>query len=632
VSKKQVPVADALMSREDMGVWQRNLFARTLRMITAATFPVVLLALYYVYVTQALWLTPVILGAYSVIIIGAFVPQIPYPLRVWAFLAVLLGLGLGDLLTYGWGRDVRIYWLGAMLFATLFLGGRHGLGVLIGICVVLGLFVVGIVTGVFVPPLYPTAAYPHFSLLVGLVIFVAVTIGLYASFNYLVPRLLTALQKSAALSISLEEQQAVLAERTRTLQEANTNLQRRAMFLEASTQVSQALATVFEAEILLEQAVNLIVQHFDFYRAAIFLTDDEGQSVQLHAAASIGGRRMTMRSQRWRVGDLNAVGMVLANQEPCIVTKGRRNVAYATEVDLAVVRSEAALPLMVGSRLIGVLDVYSGEEVIFDQDDVHALQGLAGLLSVAVDNARRLGDEAAVLEAASPLYRLAHQLATTRTEREIYAAMLGALRDFNPARVFIFRQSRLPNSHTPPAEQAYLVAEMRGGDMSFYEQYITAAAIHHIGDLINFGAMLESSLVIGDLSMPYHSGSADVDRLLSNLAAELGVLALTLAPMRMESQCLGVVLITYNTPHQFTPLQGQLQRVLTNLATVALERIRLLHEAQTRVGRERWLREFGEQVLRIPDLETMVAQSAQLLQDAVQAESVLVSLAPPGEG
>jgi multidrug efflux pump subunit AcrA (membrane-fusion protein) len=82
--------------------------------------------------------------------------------------------------------------------------------------------------------------------------------------------LLTALQKSAALSASLEEQQNVLAERTRALQEANTNLQRRAMYLEASTQVSQALATVFELEILLEQAVNLIVQHFDFYRARHF--------------------------------------------------------------------------------------------------------------------------------------------------------------------------------------------------------------------------------------------------------------------------------------------------------------------------------------------------------------------------
>ena len=338
---------------------------------------------------------------------------------------------------------------------------------------------------------------------------------------------------------------------------------------------------------------------------------------------------MTLRTQRWRAGEHNAVGVALANRQPCIMTTGKRTMPYATEVDLSMVRAEAALPLLVGERLLGVLDVYSGEEAAFDPDDVRALQGLTGLLSVAVDNARRLGDEAAVLEAASPLYRLAHRLATTRTEREIYAAMLESLRDFNPARVFIFRQSRLPHAHMSAAEQAYLVAEMRGAEINFHDQYITAANIQHIGDLINFGVTLESALVIGDLSASYHSGSADVDRVLVNLAAELGILALALAPMRLESQCLGVVLITYNTPHQFTPLQGQLQRVLANLATVALERIRLLHEAQTRVSRERWLREFGEQVMRIPDLEMMVAQSAQMLQDAVQADGVLLSLAPP---
>jgi GAF domain-containing protein len=489
--------------------------------------------------------------------------------------------------------------------------------------------VVGVLTKTFLPSYYSVAAYPPLTLIVGWVIFMVFALGLYASFNYLFPRLLNALQKGADLSTSLEEQQAVLAERTRALQEANTNLQRRAMYLEASTQVSQALSTIFELEILLEQAVNLIVQHFDFYRAVIFLAEEDGQSARLHATASVGGRRVTLRTQRWRAGEHNAVGMALANRHPCIMTTGKRNMPYATEVDLSMVRAEAALPLLVGDRLLGVLDVYSGEEAAFDQDDVRALQGLTGLLSVAIDNARRLGDEAAVLEAASPLYRLAHRLATTRTEREIYAAMLESLRDFNPARVFIFRQSRLPSAHMSAAEQAYLVAEMRGVEANFYDQYITAADIRHIGDLINFGVTLESSLVIGNLSATYHSGNADVDRVLVNLATELGIMALTLAPMRLESECLGVLLITYNTPHQFTPLQGQLQRVLANLATVALERIRLLHEAQTRVSRERWLREFGEQVMRIPDLEMMVAQSAQLLQDAVQADGVLLSLTPP---
>lgn len=631
MSKTAKPVTAAPLSEDALSVWQYALFTRMLRLVVVAVFPVALLGFYYVYATQNLWLAPAIVGAYSVLLVVAFVPQIPYHLRVWGFLGVLLALGLGDLLVYGWGRDARIYWVGAMLFATLFLGGRHGVIVLSVTSILLGAFVLGVVTGAFTPQHHPLADYSPLALFVGWIIFVIFAVGMHASFNYLFPRLLTALQSSAALSVSLEQQQAILSERTQALQEANTNLQRRAMYLEASTQVSQAVATVFELEILLDRAVNQIVKHFDFYRAVIFLTEEDEQVARLNAVASLGGRRPPVRTHRWRAGDLNAVGTVLADRKPCIVTKNHRTMAYATEVDLSVARAEAALPLLVGERLIGVLDVYSREDTAFDPDDVRALEGMAGLLAVAMDNARRLGDEAAVLEAASPLYRLAHRLATTRTEQEIYAAMLESLRDFNPARVFIFRQSRQPHLPASAAEQPYLVAEMRGAEANFYEQYLSAADIPHIGDLVNFGLTLESTLAIGDLSASYHSGSADVDAVLANLVTELGIVAVTLAPMRLETHCLGVLLITYNTPHVFTPLQGQLQRVLANLAAVALERIRLLHEAQTRVNRERWLREFGEQVMRIPDLETMVAQSAQLLQDVVQAEGVLVSLAPPEE-
>jgi hypothetical protein len=88
------------------------------------------------------------------------------------------------------------------------------------------------------------------------------------------------------------------------------------------------------------------------------------------------------------------------------MTTGKRTMPYATEVDLSMVRAEAALPLLVGERLLGVLDIYSGEKPL-SIPTMCAPCRPDRLLSVAVDNARRLGDEAAVLEAASPLYRLA---------------------------------------------------------------------------------------------------------------------------------------------------------------------------------------------------------------------------------
>jgi GAF domain-containing protein len=245
-------------------------------------------------------------------------------------------------------------------------------------------------------------------------------------------------------------------------------------------------------------------------------------------------------------------------------------------------------------------------------------------LAVAITNAQRLGDEASLLEATSPLYRLAHRIATTRTEREIYIAMLEPLRDFNPTRAFVFRTEDDPAA-------AYIAAEMRGGELNFHEQRFMASNIQYIGDLVASSANIESPLLLSSLGTA-PTGLADVDALLAQLATELGVLGIVIVPLRIESNFLGTLLVTYDTPHKFTSLQAQLYRVLADMSGVALERTMLVRQAESRLERERWIREFGEHVMRIPDLETVLVQSTELLQNAVQADSILVSLLPPDEG
>jgi GAF domain-containing protein len=47
-------------------------------------------------------------------------------------------------------------------------------------------------------------------------------------------------------------------------------------------------------------------------------------------------------------------------------------------------RSEAAVPLRVGDRIVGVMDVQSNEPGAFQEDDVRTLQILADQLAVAV--------------------------------------------------------------------------------------------------------------------------------------------------------------------------------------------------------------------------------------------------------
>lgn len=621
MSKKQVTTKNTAQSFQKMEVWQRELFEKTLRILAFASLLVLVAGLYYVVITQNAWSVPILLFSYGLIVAVAFMRRIPFTWRVWVFLGVLLAMGVFDLLTYGWGEDGRIYLLGAALFAILFLGGRHGLVAFVISSTILFVFVIAASTGILSLVISPKVTYSPETLWISFIVYMAISTGLFISFNYILPRLFGALQKGADLSHELEIERATLSERTRTLQDANLNLQRRALYLESSTRIAQALATMVELDTLLDQAVNLIAGAFSFSHVAVFLMDSEEEWAVLRAASSAEGHRLLSSQYRVRCGSESMVGQVARDFRPHIVPHFNATVTP----DLPTTRSEMTLPLMAGTQRIGVLDIQSTEEAAFDQDDMRVLQGLSGVLAAAISNAKRLGDEASVLEAASPLYRLARRLATARTEREIYTAILESLRGFSPAQAFIFRfEEGLPS--------AYMAAEMRNGELAFHEQRIWAADIQYIGEIVAFSLAVRSSVMIGDLTESYQSGQADIDAVLVHLAEDVGILSLALTPMWVGPVLVGTLLVTYNAPHYFTPLQGQLYLVLADLGGRALERIWLLQQAQAHLESERWIREFGEVVMRIPDLETMIAQSAALLQDVSKSDGVLVSLSAPEQG
>ncbi len=67
-------------------------------------------------------------------------------------------------------------------------------------------------------------------------------------------------------------------------------------------------------------------------------------------------------------------------------------------------RSEMALPLKIGNRVIGVLDVQSRQANAFNQDDLETLQVLADQIALAIENARLLADSQQALRELEDLY------------------------------------------------------------------------------------------------------------------------------------------------------------------------------------------------------------------------------------
>jgi len=180
-----------------------------------------------------------------------------------------------------------------------------------------------------------------------------------------------------ALYNDLEEK---VAQRTQLLQQANYQIQRRAIQMQATIEVGQAMTSILEPDSLLKQVVRLIQDRFVYSQVAIYTSDGPGQPLALRAAA----------------GDANT-SYASDQPVPRLVQRAYNEGAPATESHLQpitvgpparYVRFEVALPLRVGERTIGVLDVQSTEPEGFDADDLSALQSVAYQLAIALENAR----------------------------------------------------------------------------------------------------------------------------------------------------------------------------------------------------------------------------------------------------
>lgn len=257
-------------------------------------------------------------------------------------------------------------------------------------------------------------------------------LGLLAdSFN----RMATQLSESYA---GLEQR---VAERTRQLATA--------------AEVARTATATLKTEELLARAVELIRERFGYYQVSIFLLDEAGQEAILREATGEAGARLKASGYRLRVGSGSLIGWVIANQKPRIAMDVSTDVVYLKEDQLPETRSEAAIPLRVGTQVVGVLDVQSRQPNAFNEADVQVLQTLADQIAVGIENGRLFSRQSQVVRLEQLLADLTARIHQTRqldTILENTATELG--RAFGARRVVV-RLSPNPTSTAHPAPNGH---------------------------------------------------------------------------------------------------------------------------------------------------------------------------------
>ncbi|MGQ9714379.1 MAG: GAF domain-containing protein [Anaerolineae bacterium] len=211
-------------------------------------------------------------------------------------------------------------------------------------------------------------------------------------------------QDQAAMEI-VADQLAIALENARLYQDT----MRRVKEMTALYEVGRGLIRTMDLDQLLEEVLETLRRSAGYTNCAVLLADPA--TGELYVRAAKGYRDDVVQRLRLRIGQDGITGWVAAHRQPLNVPDVREDPRYIEGVPGC--RSELAVPMMIGDRLIGVLDAESDRPAAFGERDVQLLSAVAAQLAVAIDNVRLFQEAQQRAEEMASLYNIGVAVAST---------------------------------------------------------------------------------------------------------------------------------------------------------------------------------------------------------------------------
>jgi signal transduction histidine kinase len=189
------------------------------------------------------------------------------------------------------------------------------------------------------------------------------------------------------LRVLYEDLEQKVRERTQQLRDANAEIRYRAMQLAISAEVGRVVTSILDRDLLLSQVVELIRDCFQAYFVAIYFIDESGQWAIFQEGSGGLGVRLKAEDHRIDLGQDGLVSRAINTLEPQVVVGSALDTLSNRQM-FPFTQAELAVPLKIGDRIIGVLDVHSVHKDAFAGDEIMVLETLSGQIVVAIENAR----------------------------------------------------------------------------------------------------------------------------------------------------------------------------------------------------------------------------------------------------
>jgi GAF domain-containing protein len=378
---------------------------------------------------------------------------------------------------------------------------------------------------------------------------------------------------------------------------------RTALQLQTAAEIARDISGSLNLDELLLRAVNLIRERFDFYHASIFLIDVHGEFAVIREATGDAGSQLKRMGHKLRVGSKSIVGYVTGRGETLVVNDTVKDATYYANPILPDTRAEGAIPLKVGERIVGALDVQSIYPYAFTEENLRTLEILADQLAVAVVNTELFAETQEHLSQ----HRLLHHVTTsaasgTTLEEALDTAVKGLQVTLGGDRVSMLLVDR---------DRKNLELRASIG----YSEEVTNIRVPIGQGITGWVASHRRPLRVNDVT----SDSRYI-QVSSNTRSELAI------PLLYRNELLGVLNAESEQIAAYTENDEEMLGTLAGSLAAIIANARLLEQIRRQAERERMLYEVTGKIRRSTDIQTILATTASELTKAVGARRAQIRI------
>lgn len=353
----------------------------------------------------------------------------------------------------------------------------------------------------------------------------------------------------------------------------------------------------------LRRLVNLVKTRFGFYHSSIFLLDALGQFAVLRESTGEAGAQLKEKGHKLAVGSASIIGQTTEKGEPVVVGDVTKEANYYPNPLLPNTKSEAGIPLKLGERVYGALDVQSEEVDAFSQEDINILRVLADQLAVTIQNANLYSKTQQTLER----HRLLQQFTSTSGqnltfEDAVRTSVLTLQKIFTKDKISLLIPSK-DNSLKVSSFAGYSSEEITEDTKKLGEGFIGIVGQEKVAQISS------------DVPAEKTSGL-----LFSQTRSFIAV------PIVYANRLLGVIDIENSEPGLYDENDQEIVTSLASNLASLIANIELVDRIRLQVDRQRQLYEISSKIRQSTDIETIMRTSLSEICTALNIRKASIEL------